>query len=269
MNIELSPGKAKEAMRDAGASSRDLYQVPIGELHIIEGFNVRTNGTEYREHIEGLAKSITENGFYQHKPLAGYVAVIDGKQTVCITDGHCRFQAAQEAIKQGAEIKSLPVVVSPKGTTMEDLTVALVTSNSGKPLTPYETGLVCKRLISFGWEEKEIAKRLGVAAQRVGDLLTLVAAPKSVRSLVMAGTVSASQAIDTIKKHGDKAPEKLAAGAEKAAASGKRKATRKHIDEKPTYQAVVRAFLEWEKVSIEPIDDWLKKIVEMAKEASA
>ena len=145
MQLELIQGKVKEAMK--GAASRDLWQVPIADLHVIDGFNVRADGVEHREHVAGVADSIIANGFYQNKPLAGYVALQGGKQVIYITDGHCRLEAAQEAIKRGAEIKALPVVVSPKGTSIEDLTVGLVTNNSGKPLSQYEIGLVCKRLV--------------------------------------------------------------------------------------------------------------------------
>jgi len=269
MQMELLAGKVKEAMRDAGAASGDLWKVPIDDIHIIEGFNIRANGADHKEHLAGLVASIMANGFYLNRPLAGYVALKDGKNIVYITDGHCRLEAAQEAIKQGAEIKTLPVVVSPKGTSLEDLTVGLVTNNSGKPLSQYEIGVVCKRLIGFGWEEKEIAKRLAMTATRVGDLLGLVAAPAAVRNLVKDGTVSATQAIETIKKHGDKAADKLTAGAEKAKASGKAKATKKHIDGKPSYRAVVVALLAWEKTATAARDNDLKSIIRMAKDANA
>lgn len=265
MQIELTAGKVKEAMSAADAGKRDLWQVPIDSLHIIDGFNVRSRDAAFKEHIANLTALILENGFDQSKPLSGYVALMDGKQTVCITDGHCRFEAAQAAIKAGAEIKVLPVVVSPKGTSMEDLTVGLVTRNTGKPLTQYEIGVVCKRLIGFGWDEKQIAKKLGLTGQRVGDLLSLLSAPKAVRELVASGTVSASQAIATIAKHGDKAAEKLEAGVVKANGAGKKKATRKHIEDKPTCRAVVKSLIEWDAAG--GADKALKSILAMAREA--
>src|SRR3990167_1752192 len=263
MKLELIQGKVKAAM--AQASSRDLWQVPLDQLHVIDGFNVRTDGIDHKEHLRGIVDSILANGFYQSKPLSGYVALKNNKQIIYITDGHCRFEAAQEAIKRGAEITALPVVVSPKGTSLEDLTVGLVINNSGKPLSQYEIGLVCKRLAGFGWEEKQIATRLCMTTQRVNDLLGFVPAPASVRKLVASGTVSATQAIDTIKKHGADAAERLEVGAQKAKASGKKKATRKHIEDKPTYRGVVVALLEWEKTASGTRDNGLKEIIKMAK----
>jgi len=246
-----------------------LWKVPLEDLHVIDGFNVRVGTSEHREHVEALAKSISENGFYQSKPLAGYVALVSGKQVIYVTDGHCRLEATRKAIERGADIKVLPVVVSPKGTSMEDLTVALVISNNGKPLSLYETGLVCKRLVGYGWDEKEVAKRLGMQPPRVADLLDLVAAPKEVRSLVISGAVSASQAIETLKKHGENAGAKLKAGVDKAEKSGKKKATKKHIDDKPTCRAVVKELLAWAKVQVSMPDSTMEQIVKMAREASA
>jgi ParB family transcriptional regulator, chromosome partitioning protein len=263
----LSAGNVKAAM--AGASSRDLWQVPLAQLHVLEGFNVRADSADHKQHVAGLVDLIMANGFKQSKPLEGYVALVGGKQIIYLTDGHCRLEAVQECIKRGAEINALPVVVSPKGTTVEDLTVGLVTNNSGKPLSQYEVGLVCKRLIGFGWDEKQIAGRLGMTAARVGDLLGLVAAPAAVRKLVTTGTVSATQAIETIKKHGAQATEKLQAGADKAAASGKKKATKKHIEDKPSYRAVVAALLAWNDTRESEPEAALKAVIKLAKSASA
>jgi ribosomal protein L19E len=106
-----------------------------------------------------------------------------------------------------------------------------------------------------------------MTTQRVGDLLLLAGSKKEIRDLVAEGTVSASQAIETVKKHGDKAAEKLEAGAAKAKAQGKRKATRKHIDSKPTCRAVVKALVEWNERG--GSDKELTAICKMALEAVA
>ena len=263
--LELTSGNVKAAMKDSGATSRDLWQVPIGDIRILDGFNVRTKSESYRSRVEYLAALILENGFNQSKPLSGYVALVDGKQTIYLTDGHRRLAAAQAAIKRGAEIENLPVVVSPKGTSVEDLTVGLVTMNDGEPLSQYEVGVVCKRLVGFGMDEKTIAKKLGMTPQRVSDLLSLIGAPKAVRDLVSDGTVSASQAIETVKKHGDKAAAKLEAGVTKARASGKKKATKKHIDDKPTCRAVCKAMVQWDADGGRDKD--IKSIIDMARAA--
>ena len=194
----MVPGNVKLAMKDNGATSSDLWMVPVANLKMIEGFNVRQNTAEYRAHLTSITDMILENGFRKDKPLTGYVANEGGVQSVYITDGHTRLAGAIAAIARGASIEELPVVLVPKGTNKEDLTVGLVVSNTGKPLSPFEVGLVCKRLVDYGWEEKTIAKRLGFSGKYVNDLLSLLSAPKAVRDLVIAGRVSATLAIEEL-----------------------------------------------------------------------
>lgn len=225
-SLDLIPGNIKNAMSEAGATSRDLWQVPVEHLRLIEGFNVRTRDASLNAHVETLTNSILENGFYQHKPLEGFVANEDGVQVIHLTGGHCRLEAAQAAIKRGAEIRVLPVVVSPKGTSMEDLTIGLATSNSGRPFSPYEMGMVCKRLTGFGWEVSAIGKKLSLTAGYVEDLLSLVAAPKPIRDMVIGGKVSCTTAISEVKKHGAGAQARLERGLETAASKGKTRVTK-------------------------------------------
>ena len=46
MQLELISGNVKQAM--AGASSRDLWQVPLDKLNVIDGFNVRVDRAEHK-----------------------------------------------------------------------------------------------------------------------------------------------------------------------------------------------------------------------------
>lgn len=233
MQLELSAGNVKAAMRAADAGRSDLWKVPLDKIQTIDGFNVRADSVEHEDYLSELMGSILANGFYTHKPLTGYVAVREGKQVIYLVDGHCRLQAVKMANTAGAEIKTLPVIVTPNGTSVEDLTVALVTSNSGKSLTPYEIGLVCKRLAGFGWDVNQIAQRLAMTNQSVNDRLMLVAAPPEVRAMVVNGEVSATLATAVLKQDAETAGATLTAGVAKAKAAGKTKATRKHIDWPP------------------------------------
>ncbi len=228
--LEISPGNIKLAMKNAGASSADLWKVPREFLRVIPGFNVRnTDDPEYQAHIRWIADSIKENGFYSHKPMAGYVGKDGDDDVIFLTDGHTRLAAVDIAVAEGAELTTLPVVVSPRGTSLEDLTVALYTSNTGRPLTPYETGQLCKRLISFGWTEKQIAERLVLSITQVNNCLDLAAAPMAVRNLVSQGKVAATTAIHTIQAHGSNAASVLEKAVEVATQAGKERATAKHI----------------------------------------
>lgn len=213
----LTAGNVKAAMKDAGAVSADLWQVAPGMLRVLEGFNARVKNDAYAARVRWIADSIKANGYYKDKPLTGFVAREDGADVIYITGGHRRHEAVALAISEGVEVPNVPVVIKPKGTCMEDLTVDLIVGNEGEPLTTYEQAVVCKRLAGFGWDSKEIARRVGYSTpQYVDGLLSLAAAPLPVRKMVAEAVVSATTAIDALKKHGDKATDVLLAAVVKA-----------------------------------------------------
>ena len=234
----INPGNVKGAMRNASATSRDLWFVRPDELQVMPNFNVRIRTPEFEAGIRDLADSIKTNGFYPYRPLAGIVVRSGATETIYITDGHRRLEAAKLALSEGAPIEDLPVVISPKGTSMEDLTVALAQTNAGVPLTTYELALVCTRLSKFGMDSRQIGSRLSKSAQYVDKLLSLMAAPRPLRLLVEKGTVSATQAIEAIDRFGDKALANLEAAAATAAAAGKTRITGKHTA--PSFNREVR-----------------------------
>ncbi|MDE3022630.1 MAG: hypothetical protein KGI54_12350 [Pseudomonadota bacterium] len=227
--INLHPGAIKLAMKQAQASSRDLWQVSIEHLKIIENFNVRVKGKSYLEHIRSLADSMKREGYYQNKPLAGYVVREGNKQIIYVYDGHCRLEAIRLAMSEGMELPKIPVVVSQAGVAIEDLTVALVQGNNGKPLTPYETGVVCKRLSTYGLDITTIASRIGISTQYVNELLLLMSSPTQLRQLVMDEVVSATMAIEMLMQYGERALEKILEAQKNAQAAGKERITRKHL----------------------------------------
>jgi len=211
--------------------------VDPGKLRTLEGFNARVKNEAYTARVRWIADSIKANGFYPDKPLTGFVALEDGEEVIYVTGGHRRHEGVLLAIEEGADVGTVPVVIKPRGTSMEDLMVDLVVGNEGDPLTTYEQAVVCKRLAGFGWEPKEIARRLGYStAQYVDGLLALAASPLALRKMVMENVVSATMAIEAIKKHGDKAVDVLLAAMVK---SGKQRVTAKHLGEpKPRGQTL-------------------------------
>lgn len=226
----LTPGSIKTAMKDAGAGSRDLWQVEPHKLRVIEGLNPRINTPGYQAHIRSLADSMKSEGFYQDQALAGYVSVEDGNQVISIYSGHSRLLAVALANSEGAEIVRVPVSVSQAGLSMEDITVALVKGNTGRPLTPYETAIVCKRLVRYNMDTDEIAKRLGFSNQYVCNLLSLMSAHHQIREMVANEVVSATIAIDMLAKYGEKALAKLLEAVEAAKGAGKQRVTNRFVE---------------------------------------
>ncbi len=211
----LVAGSTKRFMGDIGAGSRDLWQVDIKDLRIMEGFNVRVRNRSFHEHVANLASSMKSEGFYQQHALAGFVAKEGGEQVIYITDGHCRLEAIHLANSEGAEIKTVPVVVS-ANSNLEDLTVGLVRGNSGKNLEPFELAVVAKRLSKWGWTQKEIAGRMGVSVTTVQNYLTLMQAPREIRDMVAEGVVGLHTALESLRTRGAEAVTALRSAAEES-----------------------------------------------------
>jgi ParB family chromosome partitioning protein len=228
-DFALVAGSIKGAMKQAGAGSRDLWVVPRDQIRVIEGFNVRVRNQALKDHIRFLADSMKVVGCKSEHPLSGYVARDGGESFVYIFDGHCRLEAFDLAVSEGAELESLTVVVGSQACDMEDLTVNLDSSNSGKPLEPLERAAVCKRLVLFGLGESRVAERLGLGVPYVLDLLLLIGSPKEVRAMVASDQVSSSTAIAALKEHGNKALEKLTEALARAQGLGKAKVTQRFM----------------------------------------
>lgn len=220
----------KGAMKAAGAGSRDLWQIDPNKIVVIDGLNPRIMTTKYKAHIRGLADSMTSEGYYQDQPLAGYTAMINGEKVVCLYSGHSRLLGVKLAISEGAPIERVPMTVSQDGLSMEDITISLIRGNGGKELTYYESAIVCKRLVVYGFEIGEIARRTGITVPLVKARLSLMAAPLKLRELVANEVVSATLAIEMITAHGDKALEKIEAAMTRAEDSGKTRVTKTQTD---------------------------------------
>lgn len=230
--LDLESGNVKKAME--GHKSNDTWNVPIGKLMVIDGFNVRPKDDEFFAARREYADTMKIAGFLRTKPLTVFIRRVDGDDQIVVVDGHTRLDAALLANSEGATIATIPCLTTAAGTSMEDLTVALINTNSGRPLAPYAKAQVCKRLINFGMDEAEIAKRLAFTPTYVSSLLALMAAPRAVHDMVVAGKVSATLAIETLKTHGKEASAVLKVATDKAETTGKNgRITKKDVTEKP------------------------------------
>lgn len=229
----LTAAPVDPTMKAAEATSAKLYRVPVEKIKVIPGFNVRVQSPDYIAHRDAIQASIQANGYDSTKPLAGYVAKEGDENVIYVTDGHTRLDAVSiinddPETGKADKIAALPVLVQPKEVSLTDLTVALHTANSGRPLTPYELGIVVKRLLAEdGAEKKAIAGRLGVTTRYLDDVLLLANADGKVKQHVAAGRVSSTMAIQLLRKDADSAGEAIEAAVAKTAGTGK-KATKKH-----------------------------------------
>lgn len=222
--LELSSGNVKAAMRDAGAKSADLWMVPVANLRLLPGFNLRPLNPA---HVASLKEAIKTNGYNRGEPLKGFVSK-EGEEgdIVNVWDGQHRLSAVRELIEEGEPVEFLPVIVSPAGTSMIDLTVGMtMTADKKMALTSQDWATSCKRLIGYGCEVDEIATRLGKTKAQIGDFLVLAGASRRVWTMIEAKKVSATTAIKMLKKHGAAAADVLDQKFADAQARGKKKVT--------------------------------------------
>lgn len=160
---------------------KDLLLIDPRLLKIEQGFNTRF---DYGD-IDELKNSIIENGV--RVPLRGYK---EG-EFYFITDGHRRLEATLRAIQEGNDIARVPFS-SERKRTLEERIFDIILSNDGKQLTPLELGETYRRLMQFGFNYTEIAKKIGKTIKHVSDMVSVAESSKELKDLIKEGNISAS-----------------------------------------------------------------------------
>lgn len=213
-------------LKEMGTRAGDIIMLDPETIEEKSGYNVRDMESEStKAYIRQMVDSIHASGTATFPEIT--VRQENGK--VYVVRGHCRRRAFVIARQEGAEVKGIRVIADTIKGEAEHV-LDLLSSNDGLPLTPMEKAKVIKRLVDFEWTTSEIAKRRGVSVQTITNMLALMDAPADVAKLVESGEVSATLALDTVKKEGAIfAGEKLRGAVEVAKGKGKARATLKHI----------------------------------------
>lgn len=207
---------AAEDKNNPSVSKVTSFAVDPRSIEAEEGFNARPLNME---HVAQMSIAYCNGAVFP--PLE--VRIDDGR--ILLVDGHHRHAAALEAISKGAEVKALDCRQFRGGDA--DRVAHMITSAGGLPLTPLQLGIQLRKLIGFGWTEKQIADRIGKSVEHVKNTILLAEANSDVHSAVNAGEVSSTTAAALVKKHGSKAGKVIQEGVAKAKASGKTRATPK------------------------------------------
>jgi hypothetical protein len=226
------PPVSLKAMAEAkadGIQKATFFKVRPDVVEFEDGFNLREEGPELDAHIERLYLAMKEGAYIP--PID--VAVIDGR--VIARDGHCRTRAARRLVAEGVEYQ---LEARQLRGNESDAVFHMLGSAQGKAFTPLEQGRGFLRLVRYGHEVADIAKKTGLHRSTIENGLALAEAPVAVQSMVAEGKVSSSLALQTVREHGTKATEKLEAAVKTAEASGKKKATAKHVEPKPRGQTL-------------------------------
>ena len=223
---KVAAEKKQGGIKDLAEGRQDVFRLNPLVISIDPEWNSRDfTNPENIAHVEMLAVSIAHDGVKE--PLT--VMWREGKPV--LLNGECRLRAVLHAINfLGAEITTVPVKTEDRSANCVDLLVNQRLRNAGKPFTCLEDATHFARLNKLGLTPTEIAKRFGISAPRVGQLLDLHAgATKEIRDLIVTGKVSADLARTVIKEEGEHALEALTEAVEVAEANGKTKATPKHV----------------------------------------
>jgi ParB-like chromosome segregation protein Spo0J len=210
-------------LKEIAVRRSDVFWVDPASLSIKDGWNARVDeDPDNKQHILDLAQSIAELGV-----LTPLIVFREGDK-IFVSDGHCRLAAVKHATTVlGASIASIPVQT--EGRSANEADYVLRQLLDGKPKTPFELGMIYKRLVGFGWPIAQIASRSGKSLASVNAALDLQGAPPEVQKLVASGRVSATQAIKTVKAEGAEASKSLTQAVDRAVKKGKKKATAKDL----------------------------------------
>lgn len=249
----------------------DILKIDPRKLQIKAGWNNRNfDDPANIEHVDMLAQSIKEVGVKE--PLTVYWE----NNTAWVSDGECRLRATLRAIEvYKADIKTVPVKTEDRYANEADRLFSQQLRNSGKPFTPLENAKLYKRLIDLGWQAKDIALKSGVTPSRISQTLALLTLPVPVQEMVVAGTVSASLAVQKVKEHEGnpaKATQELRDAVVVAQQEGKTRAMPKHmgegkekVDTKANYKTVLKEAFDNSDIDNEFAEDDFA-VIKMPKE---
>ncbi|MFJ1212280.1 ParB/RepB/Spo0J family partition protein [Burkholderia pyrrocinia] len=253
LTAPIPTGNTKAAAAAAGATSADLWMVPYGQLHYDPSDNIRPVDPEWVTHLTAL---IIENGYDKGSPLHCYVRKVDGKDLLYVYKGQHRYLAAGNAIEAGKDIGKIPVVVrDAKTVNRAEMVIDGYLSNDSKRSSPLDLAAAVAELRDIhGMTLAAICQRLHVTDQTVRDVGLLEGAPLELHQMVRDGAVAGTLAIEQIREHGaDKALYRLQKGAANAAASGKTRVTKKHLDAAPTQSPAAGAPVETQELAQTPV----------------
>lgn len=206
-----------------GIAVNKTYLVPVDQLYLEPGYNIRDAN---EQHVEYFAQC-WESG--QPIPALTVIPDADGQQ-VKILDGQHRYLGALKAIERGAPIARIEC----KDFTGDeaDKIAFMVSSSQGKQLDPFERAKAYTRLKGFGWTNEEIAKKVGRSVSDVQMHLSLGDVPPEIKERINLGQISYANAVAVTREHGDEAVKVVEEAAEEARASGKDKITAKVLKPK-------------------------------------
>lgn len=188
----------KHALQDVDGfvSRKDFFFVDPRVLVVEPDFNPRQDiGLDDED--QDFKASIIANGV--EVPLK----VQKGRdKRLVIREGHRRHWACMEAIKEGHDIKAVPVILVDRNMSEDRALYMALNCNTGRQLKPLEEARAFERLVKRGHQVKEIAERVGRSLVYVYERLKLVDITPEVRTAIEDGKISLRDAAKAVSKSG-------------------------------------------------------------------
>lgn len=206
----------KKAETRGNIVNKKSYLVPVSQLYIESGFNVRTIDPD---HVSAIADAYRRGQYMP--PL---VVEVQADASMKVVDGHHRLIAINKLIDEGVDISRVQCE-SFLGGAAEQLAF-MVNSSQGRNLNSVERALAYKRLEAHGFTRSEMAEKLGRSLSDVSNHLSIAEMSEEAKSKIAAGEISASLALELSFKGGEAAVVTAVSDAKNA---GKKKATRSTV----------------------------------------
>jgi ParB family transcriptional regulator, chromosome partitioning protein len=212
------------------AKRGDSIRVNIRNIKIVDGFNVRTQDDELREHIASLLAALVAN-----LPIPAIEVWVNPETgDIELVDGHCRFAAYLQYADIEPEFDNYISAVKFEGTPFQRK-MRIASSNKQLKVKPVELGrLYIQARDELGATRQEIAAEAGMSLAHVDQMILLASkGSPEIEAAIGEGSISATEAVKLVREFGDEAPKELERRIEVAAEQGKTKVTAKVVAPKP------------------------------------
>lgn len=213
---------ASDKSNDA-AKRGDSIRVKLSALKIVDGFNIREDDDELREHVAGIAASLAAG-----LPVPAIEVWVNPETgDIEVVDGHCRYFGYQQYAETSTDFDGYVSAVKFDGTPFQRK-MRIASSNKQLKLKPVELGrLYLHARDVLGANRKEIAAEVGMSVAHVDQMILLAGGSPEIQQAIDDGKISATEAVKLVREHGDDAPAELERRQEVAKEQGKDKVTAK------------------------------------------
>lgn len=209
---------------DFDMTTKKSYFVGVSYLYIEDGYNIRDIDWT---HVQDFKKAYIEGDYVP-------ALVVDvTEKGIKVIDGHHRFLAIQEAIKDGYEITR--VKCEDFVGNESDKIALMITSSQGRVLSPAERAAAYYRLSKYGLTYEEIAKKVKRSISDVREHLKLAECDQQIIQMVKNKELNYKDAIKIQKENGTKASDVAKNLLNEAKENGKSKVVSQKFNYKTAY----------------------------------